>query len=75
MWNHREYVSFTVFGVMDAQVCVLMTVFLFVCLCCLVNQHVNMKVVVATELEKLLHRPNIRPKAQYVTSCIYVWCG
>ena len=31
---------------------------------CPVNHHVNMKVIVAWEIEALLHRPNISPKAQ-----------
>jgi ribosome biogenesis protein MAK21 len=35
----------------------------------LLNHHVNMKMVVTKEIESLLHRPNISPKAQYYSVC------
>ncbi|CAI8041457.1 CCAAT/enhancer-binding protein zeta [Geodia barretti] len=35
----------------------------------LLNHHVNMKMVVTREIESLLHRPNISPKAQYYGVC------
>ncbi|XP_053566993.1 CCAAT/enhancer-binding protein zeta [Bombina bombina] len=35
----------------------------------LLNKHPNMKVVVCTELERLLYRPNISEKAQYYGVC------
>eukprot|EP00731_Ephydatia_muelleri_P028352 Em0019g1225a len=35
----------------------------------LLNHHINMKVIVAKEIEILIHRPNINPKAQYYGVC------